>query len=56
MTDPSRQARYENAKRWLEAEETRHAELEAEQRKAEQQSIEQRLEDTPALSYSAVAR
>jgi DNA gyrase/topoisomerase IV subunit A len=46
MTDPSRQASYEHAKRWLEAEEKRQAQLEAEQRKAEQQSIEERIAET----------
>jgi hypothetical protein len=46
MTDPSRQASYEHAKRWLEAEEKRQAQLEAQQRKAEERSIEERLEDT----------
>jgi hypothetical protein len=46
MTDPSRQAAYESAKRWLEAEAKKQAQLEAEQRKAVQRSIEERLEDT----------
>ena len=46
MTDPSRQAAYESAKRWIEAEEKKHAQLEAERRKAEQQSIAERLEQT----------
>jgi hypothetical protein len=42
MTDPSRQASYEHAKRGLETEEKRQAQLEEEQRKAEQRSIEER--------------
>jgi hypothetical protein len=46
MTDPSRQAAYESAKRWLEAEEKRQAQLEAERQEAEQRSIEERLEET----------
>jgi hypothetical protein len=45
MTDPSRQAAYEHAKRWLEAEAKRQAQLEAEHRKAEQRSLEGQIEE-----------
>jgi hypothetical protein len=53
MTDPSRQAAYESAKRWLEAEAKSQARLEAEQRKAEERSIEEQIAEAQARIAAA---
>jgi hypothetical protein len=51
--DPSREASYQHAKRWFQAEEKRQAELEAQQRKAEQRSLEEQIAETQARIASA---